>query len=163
MEGNNKVFVSASLLPLYEINPYNFQLVLKNGKSKNKIIFEKLPHPGISNMMKNSRLSRAIADVSWFSFKEMLSYKCKQTGKNLLVIGKFEPSSKLCPCGQLNNDLTLKDRNWTCKYCKVTHDRDLLAANNIKHFAFIKEKIPQELRESKPVESCISSLKKQET
>jgi putative transposase len=117
----------------------------------------------ISNMMKNSRLSRAIADVSWFSFKEMLSYKCKQTGKNLLVIGKFEPSSKLCPCGQLNNDLTLKDRNWTCKYCKVTHDRDLLAANNIKHFAFIKEKIPQELRESKPVESCISILKKQET
>jgi len=54
MEGNNKVFVSASLLPLYEINPYNFQLVLKNGKSKNKIIFEKLPHPGISNMMKNT-------------------------------------------------------------------------------------------------------------
>ena len=27
-------------------------------------------------------------------------------------------------------------RSWTCPVCGVTHDRDLLAANNIKRFAF---------------------------
>ena len=35
-------------------------------------------------------------------------------------------------CGYINHSLTLKDREWTCPMCKVTHDRDILAANNIK-------------------------------
>ncbi len=37
---------------------------------------------------------------------------------------------------QDNNGLTLNDRTWTCSECGATHDRDVLAANNIKKFAF---------------------------
>lgn len=86
----------------------------------------------VSNMVKNHNLALSISDVSWGKFKQLLTYKCDWYGKNLITIGRFEPSSKLCTCGKLNNDLTLSDRNWTCKYCKITHDRDILAANNIK-------------------------------
>jgi len=41
-------------------------------------------------------------------------------------------SSKTCSkCGWKNNNLTLKDRKWTCKKCKEILDRDVNAAINI--------------------------------
>ena len=45
-----------------------------------------------------------------------------------------EPSSKMCSCGVINNDLKLSDREWTCNSCNKTHNRDILAATNIKKF-----------------------------
>jgi len=48
-----------------------------------------------------------------------------------MVIGRFYPSSRLCPaCGAINADLTLAERAWTC-LCGAVHDRDLNAARNI--------------------------------
>ena len=84
------------------------------------------------DMMENSQMARQIADVGWNSFTNILKYKCDWYGKNFIQIGRFEPSSKLCSCGYINQTLTLKDREWTCPSCNVTHDRDILAANNIK-------------------------------
>jgi putative transposase len=95
----------------------------------------------IAGMMKNHKLARAISDVSWGTFISMLEYKCDWYGKSLIKIGRFEPSSKLCTCGALNQSLALKDRVWTCAKCGVTHDRDLLAANNIVRFAFQKQNL----------------------
>ena len=40
----------------------------------------------------------------------------------------------MCSCGEINKELKLSDRVWKCKACGVTHDRDELAANNIKKF-----------------------------
>lgn len=88
---------------------------------------------------KSKYINRAVNDVGWGMFKKFLQYKCEWYGKNLLVIGEFEPSSKLCTCGNLNHTLKLSDREWTCQKCGVTHDRDILAANNIKRFAFCKQ------------------------
>jgi len=93
-----------------------------------------------SNMIKNHKLAQAISDVSWSAFNGYLDYKASWYGKNVLRIGQFEPSSKMCSCGTINKDLKLSDRIWTCKSCNTTHDRDLLAANNIKRFAFVKNK-----------------------
>lgn len=98
----------------------------------------------ISGMMKNHRLAKAIADVSWSEFVRQLSYKCKWYGKNLLIIGRFEPSSKICSCGYVNQGLKLSDREWTCPKCGTTHDRDILAANNIKKFALSGRLSPAE-------------------
>jgi putative transposase len=88
---------------------------------------------------KKNKLSRSIADAGWGMFRTFLTYKCERSGKNLLVIGRFEPSSKLCSCGFLNDSLTLKDREWDCPNCKTHHKRDELAAQNIKRFAFCKQ------------------------
>ena len=90
----------------------------------------------VSNMVKNHNLAQAINDVSWSTFVTMLEYKADWYGKNILRIGRFAPSSKTCSCcGNINKELTLKDRKWTCKTCSTVLDRDVNAACNIKSFA----------------------------
>ena len=93
-----------------------------------------------SNMMKNHKLAQALSDISIGKFNEILEYKAKWNGVSILRIGRFQPSSKMCSCGEINKELKLSDRVWTCKACGVTHERDELAANNIKKFAFINIK-----------------------
>ena len=90
----------------------------------------------VSNMVKNHNLAQAISDASWSTFITMLEYKASWYGKNILKIGKFEPSSKLhANCGHINKSLILSDRIWTCLKCGESVHRDLNAAINIKSFA----------------------------
>jgi putative transposase len=89
----------------------------------------------VKNMVKNHNLAQAISDAGWSTFVTMLEYKADWYGKNIIRIGRFAPSSKTCSCGVINKDLKLSDRVWTCKSCGTTHDRDILAACNIKSFA----------------------------
>ena len=68
--------------------------------------------------MQNEKLALAIGEVSWQKFKTMLEYKAEWYGKNILYIGRFQPSSKLCShCGKIFKELSLKDRSWTCQSC----------------------------------------------
>jgi len=93
----------------------------------------------IAGMMKNHCLAQAIADVSWSEFFRQLDYKTEWNGKNILKIGRFEPSSRTCEvCGKVNKELKLSDREWNCE-CGATHDRDKLAARNIKRFALLND------------------------
>jgi putative transposase len=90
------------------------------------------------NMIKNHKLAQALSDISIGKFNLLIDYKSEWYGCNILRIGQFEPSSKMCSCGTINKELKLNQRVWTCNNCGTTHDRDVLAANNIKHFAFAK-------------------------
>ena len=90
----------------------------------------------VKGMVKNHHLAQALEDISIGTFNTLLEYKAKERGVNILRIGRFEPSSKMCTCGYINHNLTLAMREWICPKCGSTHDRDLLAANNIKRFAF---------------------------
>lgn len=84
----------------------------------------------VAGMMKNRRLAKHIADVGRWMFATMLKYKCN----NVVEIGRFEPSSKLCSnCGHIYGELKLSERGWTCQSCGATHDRDINAAVNIKN------------------------------
>jgi putative transposase len=90
----------------------------------------------VSNMLKNHKLAQSISDAGWGMFASMLEYKAEWYGKNILKIGTFEPSSKTCSrCGAINKELTLQDREWTCKGCGTLLNRDVNAACNIKSFA----------------------------
>ncbi len=105
-------------------------------KNHDSIAIEDL---NIKGMMANHNIAKSIADAGWGMFVEMLEYKAGWYGKNVLRIGRFEPSSKMCSrCGKINKELTLKDRIWNCGYCGATHDRDINAAINIKNFALKK-------------------------
>jgi putative transposase len=89
----------------------------------------------IEGMRKNHNLAKSISDASWANFIYFLKYKGDWNGNNIISIGRFEPSSKMCSsCGAINKSLTLKDREWTCE-CGVKHNRDINAAINIKNFA----------------------------
>lgn len=85
----------------------------------------------------HKKLSQLIGDAGWRMFRDILSYKCSSTGKKVLTIGRFEASSKTCSCGVKNENLKLDSRVWTCDHCGMKHDRDILAANNIKNFALV--------------------------
>jgi putative transposase len=90
----------------------------------------------VKGMIKNHCLAQSISDAGWSSFVTKLEYKAEWTGKTILRIGTFEPSSTICNvCGYYNRDLTLKIREWQCPDCKTKHDRDVNAAINIKKFA----------------------------
>ncbi len=108
-----------------------------NDNQVNTICMEDL---NVKGMVKNRKLSKAISDVGWSMFVDMINYKSEWIGKNFIQIGRFEPSSKLCSnCGYHNSELKLKDREWTCLSCDTTHDRDINAAVNIKKFGLIKQ------------------------
>lgn len=90
----------------------------------------------VEGMLKNHHLAKSISSVSWNEFRRMLTYKCEWYGKNLLVIGRFEPSSKTCNCcGYVYKDLKLSERKWECPQCGNTLDRDVNAAKNIRDIA----------------------------
>ena len=119
----------------------------------------------VENMIKNHKLAQAIQDCSWSKFNEYLEYKAKWSGVNIVRIGRFEPSSKMCSnCGSINNELTLKDREWTCDNCDSFHDRDINAAKNIKQIGFKEQDfLGKGLPDIKPLEniSLESSAKKE--
>lgn len=80
----------------------------------------------------NKDLSRRILDCSWYTFRQILTYKADLYGCNLIVIPKFYPSSKSCSsCGCINNNLKLTDREYICPNCGLTLDRDYNASLNI--------------------------------
>ena len=84
-------------------------------------------------------MSKAIGDVSWRMLRTLMIYKCENKGKNLIVIGKFEPSSKTCSvCGNIYQKLGREEKVWKCEKCNTFHDRDINAAKNIRDFGLIK-------------------------
>ena len=96
----------------------------------------------VDGMLKNEHLAKAIQSASWATFRMMLTYKSEWFGKNVLFIGRFDPSSKLCSkCGYINKELKLSDREWVCPQCGEHHDRDINAAINIRHIAFEKQNL----------------------
>lgn len=85
----------------------------------------------IEGMLKNHCLAGAVQKQGWREFVHMLEYKCSWYGKELVKIGRFFPSSKLChDCGKVNKTLKLSDRVWTCS-CGKLQVRDYNAALNI--------------------------------
>ncbi len=102
-------------------------------KNHDSIAIEDL---NIKGMVKNHKLAQSINDVGWGIFVSMLEYKAEWYGKNILRIGRFDPSSKTCSsCGSINKELELSDRTWTCKSCGTELNRDANASINIKNFA----------------------------
>ena len=87
----------------------------------------------VKNMMKNHCLAQSFSDVSLSTFYDMLEYKANWNDKLIVKIDKYFPSSKTCNvCNYIKEDLTLKNREWTCPICNTKHDRDLNASINIK-------------------------------
>jgi len=104
----------------------------------------------IKGMLKNKKLSSQIHDASWYKFVSYLEYKARWAGKNILRIGQFEPSSKLCSsCGYKKDNLKLSDREWQCPECGSQHDRDINAAINIRDLALHSQNLVG-LGQSKP-------------
>jgi putative transposase len=87
----------------------------------------------LRGMVKNHSLARSLADVGIGSAVRMLESKAAASGKVVVKIDRWFPSSKLCSgCGHLLDKLDLSVREWDCPSCKAHHDRDENAAANIQ-------------------------------
>ncbi|WP_374223021.1 RNA-guided endonuclease InsQ/TnpB family protein [Streptomyces sp. MBT65] len=85
----------------------------------------------VRNMVKNRGLARAVSDAAWREMRAMLEYKCAWYGRNLVVVDRWFPSSRLCSrCGTVRAKIPLDVREWTCD-CGTVHDRDVNAAKNL--------------------------------
>ena len=85
-------------------------------------------------MAQGLNLAKSTNDNGFGMLKTFLAYKLAEQGKQLVIIDKWYPSSKLCHiCKHENKELTLADRNWTCPHCGTELDRDVNAAINIKN------------------------------
>jgi putative transposase len=111
--------------------------------SKNQVTTLFVEDLAIKNLTKNRKLSRHIADVAWGEFLSQLEYKAKWLGKNVIKIGRFQPSSKTCSsCGHVKETLSLSERVFECACCGTVIDRDYNAAINIKQFG-LKQQLEQ--------------------
>jgi putative transposase len=94
------------------------------------IVVESLNTKG---MVRNHKLAKAISDVGWGMFINLLSYKLEKEGKVFVEIDRWFPSSKLCSnCHYQVNEMPLEVRSWTCPSCGIHHDRDGNASANIR-------------------------------
>lgn len=86
----------------------------------------------VKNMMSNHKLARAIQEKNFSMFINLLEQKATSRGCQIVKIDQWFASSKTCSCCKHKNDnLQLKDREWTCDNCHTMHDRDINAAINI--------------------------------
>lgn len=88
----------------------------------------------VRNMLKNHSLARAISDAAWSELRRMLEYKAAWHGRDVLLVDRWYPSSKLCStpgCAHASKSMPLNVRQWTCPQCGTIHDRDVNAARNI--------------------------------
>ena len=91
----------------------------------------------VSDMLKNKRLSKAISEVSWSHFKELIEYKAVWYGKKVITVSKTFASSQLCSACSYQNKAVknLSVRTWTCPSCNAVHDRDINASINLRNEA----------------------------
>ncbi|NEQ71626.1 MAG: IS200/IS605 family element transposase accessory protein TnpB [Okeania sp. SIO2C9] len=86
----------------------------------------------VSGIVKNRKLSRAISDLGWRTFRTFIEGKAEKYGREFRVISRWEPTSQTCSsCGFKGGKLDLQVREWECLNCGAKHDRDENAAINI--------------------------------
>ena len=101
-------------------------------KHVRKVVVETLQ---IKGMLKNRKLSKAIADASMSKFISKLKYKCDWSGIEFEQADMFFPSTKTCSsCGNRKAHIGLDIRTYTCYACGLVMDRDLNAAINLKQY-----------------------------
>lgn len=94
-----------------------------------------IEHLNVAGMLKNRKLSRAIADVGFGEFRRQIGYKTVWNGITLFLANRFFPSSKQCSgCRVVKAELALSERVYTCE-CGLELDRDQNSAINLKHEA----------------------------
>lgn len=85
----------------------------------------------LKNVKAKSGLNKSILNTSFYQFTQMLEYKQSHNGKFFVKIDPKYTSKTCSICGNINNELTLKDRVYECSECGNILHRDINASMNI--------------------------------
>lgn len=114
---NNHIHQATAMI--VKMNPY-------------KVVMEDL---NISGMMKNKHLAKAIQEQKFYEFIRQMKYKCEFNHIEFVQADRWFPSSKTCSCcGNIKQDLKLKDRVYECHSCNMIIDRDKNASINLGNY-----------------------------
>lgn len=80
--------------------------------------------------MKNHKLTKSIANVSWNRLSLYLEYKSELYGKVFVKVDPKNTTEKCSSCGKIAKK-DLSERRHVCPYCGLVLDRDYNAAINI--------------------------------
>ena len=110
-------------------NDFLHKLSCNVSRSFDAVVVEDI---NLQYMSQSLNFGKAVYDNGYGMLREMLAYKLNEQGKILVKVDKFFPSSKRCSvCHEVNHDLKLSDREWTCKSCGTHHDRDKNSCKNL--------------------------------
>ncbi|MFB8171716.1 RNA-guided endonuclease InsQ/TnpB family protein [Kitasatospora purpeofusca] len=111
---------------------FHHQLSTRLMRENQAIAVEDLAIKGLAR----TRLAKSAHDAGWSAFVAMLEYKAAKSGRTLIKIGRFEPTSQVCShCGVEDGPKPLNVRVWQCQACGIRVDRDINAAINISKAA----------------------------
>ncbi|MCR2116218.1 RNA-guided endonuclease InsQ/TnpB family protein [Campylobacter upsaliensis] len=101
-------------------------IVVEDLKTKNMTKRVKL-----KNVKAKSGLNRSILNTSFYQFTQMLEYKLRHNGKFFVKVNPQYTSKTCNVCGNVKDNLTLKDRKYICEKCGNAIHRDINASLNI--------------------------------
>lgn len=92
-----------------------------------------------SGLMK-TKMAKSVADAGWFQFKTMLKYKAITHGVDVGETNEAYTTVTCSQCLERTGPKGISDlgiRDWICKNCGTSHDRDVNAAKNILIFGMV--------------------------
>ncbi|WMT52284.1 MAG: transposase [Ferroplasma sp.] len=116
-------------------NDFSQKLSRKLVDNHNFIAYEDL---NIANMLKDHNMAKSIADASWGELINNTMYKAERAGKYCVKVDPRNTSKQCSYCDNIIGEQTLDDREYNCKACGLTMDRDDNAAINVLHAGFRK-------------------------
>ena len=86
----------------------------------------------LDEMARNAPQGNAL-NSGYGAFRECLRYKLARQGKQLIVVNRYQLTTRTCSvCGFVQDSISYKRRTWNCPKCGATHNREVNAAKNIK-------------------------------
>ena len=106
---------------------HHWKLAIELCRKFDIMFFEDLNLSGMKRLW-----GKQVSDLAFGEFYRKLKHQSHKRIRCVLKINRWSPTTKeCCVCGYHNKDLTLADRNWTCRSCDTHLDRDQNAAMNI--------------------------------
>lgn len=88
---------------------------------------------GAARLAKTS-MAKSANDASWSTFRKMLAYKSIRNGASYAEVDEAYTTQVCSECGSLGGPKGIADlgiRQWVCRECGTSHDRDVNSAKNI--------------------------------
>ncbi len=88
-----------------------------------------------STSFTSSKLAKSVYDAGWFEIKRQLDYKCANAGCHYIEVNEAYSTQTCSCCGSRQDSPKGREglgiREWFCRSCKTTHQRDVNGAKNI--------------------------------